>query len=66
MHKKSKVTVITVANAIALATSIAERVSGSPVSTTLLGNALTATTLADLMAARIGSRYSNFTGKVVA
>lgn len=61
MQIQSKVTVDTVANAIALSTAVVQRVAGNEVANTLSGSPLTRAAIERLVAARINANFANRT-----
>lgn len=65
MHIQSKQTVLTIANATALATAIVHDISGNEVANTLNGVTVNKTALADLIGSRIHANFSNYTSKGV-
>lgn len=63
MLKQSEKTVLTLANAIALATSIVHQVSGNEVANTLNGAIVNKAAMGELIASRVHANFSNFTNK---
>jgi hypothetical protein len=63
MQTRSKETVLSVANAIALATGVVHELVGKNVSDTINNNAATRTVLASMMASRIHSNFSKHTSR---
>ncbi|MDD2879803.1 MAG: hypothetical protein PHQ58_05155 [Rhodoferax sp.] len=61
MLKQSEKTVLTLANAISLATNIVHQVSGNEVANTLNGSVVNKAAMGELIASRVHSNFSNFT-----
>jgi hypothetical protein len=63
MLKQSKSTVLTIANATALASSIVHEIAGNEVANTLNGKPVNKSALADLIGSRVHANFSNYTSK---
>lgn len=65
MLSQSKQTVQTIANAIALATAVAQKVAGNEVANTLNGLPVNKAAMDELIGSRINANFSNLTSKGV-
>ncbi len=65
MLTQSKQTVLTIANATALASSIVHEIAGNEVANTLSGAPSNKAAMDDLIGSRIHSQFSNYTSKAV-
>lgn len=63
MHLKSERTVLTVGNAICLASAIIEKIAGNEISNTLNGSELSRAALHDIIGSQINKNFSNFTSQ---
>ena len=65
MHQNSKETVLTLANATALAACVVHSLVGTNVSTTINGNVASRSVLASMVASRIHARFAKHTSRGV-
>ncbi len=65
MHLKSERTVLTVSNAICLASAIIEKIAGNEIANTLNGSELSRAALHDIIGSQINKNFSNFTSQGV-
>jgi len=65
VHLKSERTVLTVSNAICLASAIIEKIAGNEIANTLNGSELSRAALHDIIGSQINKNFSNFTSQGV-
>lgn len=63
MLKQSEKTVLTIANAVALATAVVHQISGNEVANTLNGTVVNKAAMGELIASRVHANFSHYTNK---